>query len=111
MARVRKVTRTILSTEAEVLTLNTQTKEVGSVLVSVGGTFDREDEKQQKALDKAVRKAFASMNLGAEVVMASITDVHVSTKKYSMLESQFVAMAECEVVEGEVTEDDDEEEE
>lgn len=110
MARVRKVTRTILSTEAEVMTVNTATKEVGSILVSVGGTFDREDEKQEKALDKAVRKAFASMNLGDEVVMASITDVHVSTKRYSMLESQFMAQAECEVVEGELTDEDEDEE-
>ena len=110
MARVRKVTRTILSTEAEVMTVNTATKEVGSILVSVGGTFDREDEKQEKALDKAVRKAFASMNLGDDVVMASITDVHVSTKRYSMLESQFMAYAECEVVEGELTDEDEDEE-
>lgn len=110
MARVRKVTRTILSTEAEVMTVNTQTKEVGSVLVSVGGTFDRADEKQGKALDKAVRKGFASLNLGEDIVMASITDVHVSTKRYSMLESQFMSLAECVVVDGEVVDEDEDEE-
>lgn len=97
MARIRKVTRTILSTEAEVMTVNTATQEFGSVVVPVGGEYtDTED----KALVKAVKKGFESLNL-ADTVMLKITALNTVTRRYSMLESQFMALAEYEVVDGE----------
>lgn len=111
MARVRKVTRTIVSTDAEVMTVNTATQEIGSVVVTVAGTYNREDEKDVKALDKAVRKSFAHLGLDDTVVMVSITDTHPVTKRYEMLELDFIKLAECSVIaEGEVVEDESEEE-
>ena len=111
MARVRKVTRTIVSTDVEVMTVNTATQEIGSVLVTVAGTYNREDEKEAKALDKAVRKSFANLGFEDVVVFVSITDAHPVTKHYTMLEDDFIKLAECKVLaEGEVTEDDEDEE-
>ena len=109
MARVRKVTRTIVSTDAEVMTVNTATQEIGSTVVTVAGTYNREDEKEAKALDKAVRKAYANMGFDDVVVMVSITDVHPVTKWYSMLEDDFIKLAECKVLAEGETEDEDEE--
>ncbi len=112
MARVRKVTRTIVSTDAEVMTVNTATQEIGSIVVTVAGTYNREDEKDAKALDKAVRKAFATMGLDNTVVMVSITDTHNVTKHYEMLEQDFIKLAECKVLaEGEDEDEDESEDE
>lgn len=105
MARTRYVTRTLLGTEAEVMTVNTATKEVGSVVVSVQGKYESTDD---KALVKAVKKGFEALAL-EDTVYASITAIHTVTKRYRMLESQFMTLAESEVLDGEVTEDDDEE--
>ena len=108
MARVRKVTRTIISTDAEVMVVNTATHEISSVVVTVAGTYNREDEKEAKALEKAVKKSFANLNLGDEMVMVSITDTHNVTKWYSMLEDDFIKLAECKVIgEGEAPADED----
>ena len=112
MARVRKVTRTFVSTDVEVMTVNTATQEIGSVLVTVVGTYNREDEKEAKALDKAVRKAYANLGLDEVVVLVSITDTHPVTKHYEMLEDDFIKLSECKIIaEGEATEDEDEDEE
>lgn len=112
MARVRKVTRTIVSTDVEVMTVNTATQKIGSVIITIAGTYNREDEKDEKALDKAVRKSFANQKLGDSIVMVSITDTTPVTKHYEMLEDDFIKLAECKVVgDGETTEDDDEDEE
>ena len=107
MARTRYVHRTILSTEAEVMTVNTATKEVGSVVVPVQGKYESTDDAH---LVKAVKKGFDALHL-ENTVFASITAIHTVTKLYKMLESQFMALAESEIVEGEVTEDEDEDEE
>lgn len=112
MARVRKVTRTIVSTDVEVMTVDTATQKIGSVIITIAGTYNREDEKDEKALDKAVRKSFANQKLGATTVMVSITDTTPVTKHYEMLEDDFIKLAECKVVgDGETTEDDNEDEE
>ena len=74
MARIRKVTRTIVSTDVEVQTINTATDVIGSVVITVAGTYNVDDEKEAKALDKAVRKSFANQKLGDEIVMVSIMD-------------------------------------
>lgn len=111
MARVRKVTRTIISTDAEVKTINTATDEIKSVVITVAGTYNLEDEKDSKALDKAVRKSFANANLGEGVVMVAITGTSNVTKHYEMLEDDFIKLAECKIVDGESLEDDDTEDE
>lgn len=90
MARTRYIHRTILSTEAEVMTVNTATREVGSVVVSVQGKYD---DITDKTLVKAVQKGFEALNL-ENTVFASITSISTSTKEYRMLESLFMSMAE-----------------
>lgn len=109
MARVRKVTRTIISTDVEVMTANTVTQEFGSVVVTIAGTYNMEDEKDAKALEKATRKSFANLGLDDGVVMVSITDTTPVTKHYTMLEDDFIKLAECKVLAQGETVDDDEE--
>jgi len=112
MARVRKVTRTIISTDAEVMTINSATKEVGSVVITVAGTYNLEDEKEKKALDKAVRKSFEHQNLGETIKYVDITATTPVTKHYTMLEDDFIKMAECKVLaQGELVEDEEGEDE
>lgn len=103
MARTRYVHRTIKGTEVEVMTVNPSTKEIGSVAISVQGTYEDVNK-----LDKEVRKAFDSLNLDTKYV--SITDSHVVTKEYRMLESQFMTLAEAKIVDGDTPVDEDEEE-
>jgi len=109
--RVRKVTRTIVSTDVEVMTVNTVTKEFGSVVVTVAGTYNMDDEKDAKALEKTVKKSFANMKLGDAVVMVSIEDTTPVTKHYEMLEDEFIKLAECKVLAQGETADEDEDEE
>ena len=115
MARIRKVTRTIVSTDVEVMTANPVTQEFGSVVVTIAGTYGMEDEKDAKALDKATRKSFANLGLPTGTVMVSITGTTPVTKHYEMLEDDFIKLAKCDViaqgelVEGEDVEDDEEE--
>lgn len=104
MARTRFVNRTILSTEAEVKTLNLATDEIGSVVVPVQGEYT---DKKDKALVKAVRKGFEALNLGEDIEYVAITDIHTKTCLYRMLESQFMALAEVKVVDGVVEEEED----
>ena len=109
MARVRKVTRTIISTDVEVMTANTVTQEFGSVVVTIAGTYNMEDEKDAKALEKATRKSFANLGLDEGVVMVSIQDTTPVTKHYTMLEDDFIKLAECKVLaQGEAVDDDEE---
>ena len=118
MARIRKVTRTIVSTDVEVMTANPVTQEFGSVVVTIAGTYNMEDEKDAKALDKATRKSFANLGLAEGTVMVSITGTTSVTKHYEMLEDDFIKLAKCDVVaqgelveDGEHIEDEDEEDE
>lgn len=109
MARVRKVTRTIISTDVEVMTANTVTQEFGSVVVTIAGTYNMEDEKDAKALEKATRKSFANLGLDEGVVMVSIQNTTPVTKHYTMLEDDFIKLAECKVLaQGEAVDDNEE---
>lgn len=96
MARTRYVHRTIVGTEAEVMTVNTSTKEVGSQLVSVQGSYE---DTKNKSLVKAVTKGFEALNL-KDTEMVTITAVHPVTKEYRMLESLFMSLAESRAVDG-----------
>lgn len=109
--RVRKITRTIVSTDVEVMTVNTATKEFGSVVVTIAGTYDMEDEKDAKALEKSVKKSFANLGLEAGTVMVSITGTTPVTKHYTMLEDDFIKLAECKVISQGETVDKDEDDE
>ena len=106
MARTRYVNRTILSTEAEVMTVNPSTKEIASVVIPVQGEYK---DVNDKGLKKAVEKGFNALNLEG-VVMATITDIHTVTRKYTMLESQFMALAESKIVDGTESDEDEDEE-
>ena len=99
MARTRYVSRTILSTECEVMTVNTTTKEIGSVVVAVQGSYE---DKADKKLEKEVRKGFDALAL-EDTAFVAITDIHTAEKKYRMLESLYMSLAE---VVGEDAEDD-----
>lgn len=106
MARTRYINRTLVSTDAEVMTVNPATKEVGSVVITITGTYtDIED----KALDKAVRKAFNEGGYDSKFV--SITSITPVTKAYRMLESEFIKLAECSVLEQGATVDEEDEDE
>ena len=106
MARTRYVHRTILSTEAEVMTIDLKTKETASVVIAVQGKY--EDPTDAK-LEKEVKKCFDK--LGRTDKFVAITDVHVVTKEYKMLESQFMTLAESKIVDGTGAENDEDEEE
>ena len=108
MARIRKVTRTIVSSDVEVTTLNTATREVGSVVITIAGTYNLDNEKDYKVLDKATRKSFINQNLGENVKYVDIENVTPVTKHYTMLEDDFIKLAECKVLaQGETVEDDE----
>lgn len=105
MARTRYIHRTIVATEAEVMTVNPSTKEFGSVLISVQGNYT---DKEDKDLVKAVKKGYDALNLEGQK-MVEITDIHTATKSYRMLESLFMSLAEVENAEGGENEDEEEE--
>lgn len=96
MARTRYVHRTIIGTEAEVMTVNTETKEVGSVVIAVAGNYT---DTKDKALDKVVSKGFEALAI-PNTEKVTITAVHPVTKEYRMLESLFMSLAESRVIDG-----------
>ena len=110
--RTRYINRTIVSTDVEVMTANPTTKELDSVVVTVSGTYT---DPTDKALDKAVRKAFSEA--GHDTVFVTVTSLTPVTKAYRMLESQFIQLSECTVISSdeavdsvdEVEDDEDEE--
>ena len=110
--RTRYINRTIVSTDVEVMTANPSTKELGSVVVTVSGTYT---DPTDKALDKAVRKAFSEA--GHDTVFVTVTSLTPVTKAYRMLESQFIQLAKCTVIDSDgavdsvddVEDDEDEE--
>lgn len=98
MARVRQITRTLESTECEVMTVDTSTQKVASVVITVTGNYDTSNEKEKKAFEKAVKKAFINKKLGDNVVMVSITSTTPLTIRYKMLEDEFIALAEPTII-------------
>ena len=104
MARTRYVHRTLLTTECEVMTVNPSSKEIGSVVVSVQGSYEEINAK----LEKEVKKGFDALSLD-DVKMVSITNTNIVTKEYRMLESLFMSLAESTIVDGESIIEDDEE--
>ena len=105
MARTRYITRTIVTTECEVSYVIPAEQKFASVVVPVQGNYSKED----KTLDKLVRKAFAT--LIPDGVFVSIQSASTSTKVYRMLELEFMKLATVDGEGAEEIEADEEDEE
>ena len=85
MARKAMVTRTVQTTIATALCLNTVTAEPFNETVTLSGTF-----KDKKALIKAVKTLIEN----DEISVAKIVDVTIEEKLYGMTEQKFIDNAE-----------------
>ena len=85
MAKKAMVTRTVQTTLATALCLNTVTAEPFNQTVTLSGTF-----KEKKALLKAVKSVLET----EEISVAKIVDVAVEEKLYGMTEQKFIENAD-----------------
>ena len=85
MSRKAMVTRTVQTTIATALCLNTVTAEPFNETVTLSGTF-----KDKKALIKAVKTLIEN----DEISVAKIVDVTIEEKLYGMTEQKFIDNAE-----------------
>lgn len=85
------VTRTIKSTECEVLCLNTETAEACNVSITLGGVFDS-DKDIMKAIKKGIKNSAIVLDKGVEPVKVVHTEVKEAL--YGMPEEKFIANAE-----------------
>ena len=84
MARERMVTRTIETTVATALCLDTNTAEPVNKTVPLAGTF-----KDEKAMLRAVKKQIET----DDFKVAKIVDVKIEKALYKQTEAQFIANA------------------
>lgn len=84
MARERMVTRTVILNVAEVMTVNTNTAEISTVTVEIGGGLSTD-----KDIMKAVKKAHET----DEIKCVKLMGVSVKEVLYGMPESDFIRMA------------------
>ena len=84
MARKPMVTRTILSTKATVLCLNTVTAEPETQVYVAPRTY-----KTDKDLLKALKKVYET----EDFVLAQITSTEVVEERYGMTEAEFIKAA------------------
>lgn len=86
MARKRMVTRTIIGTQAHVMTVNIKTAETGTATVMLGSKF-----KDEQKLFKAVSKIFEDTNPDIKAVhVISSSEVN---KCFGMDEAEFLKLA------------------
>lgn len=85
MARARKVTRTISSTKAVVMCVNTQTAVVENYEVTIAGVYS-DDKKLMKAVTKEVETA--------TLKPVSVVSTEVIETLYGMDEQKFIEMSE-----------------
>ena len=85
MARERMVTRTVLSTKATLLCLDTVKAEPFNTEVILSGTF-----KDNKAILKAAKKLIEN----DVISVAKIVDVVIEEQLYGMTEQQFIETAQ-----------------
>ena len=85
MAKKAMVTRTVQTTLATALCLNTVTAEPFNQTVTLSGTF-----KEKKALLKAVKNILEN----DEISVAKIVDVEIQEKLYGMTEQKFIENAD-----------------
>lgn len=84
MARKPMVTRTVQTTLATVLCLNTETAEPFNQTVTLSGTF-----KDNKAVMKAVKALIENDTIS----VAKVVDVEIEEKLYGMPEQDFINAA------------------
>lgn len=84
MARKPMVTRTVQTTLATVLCLNTETAEPFNQTVTLSGTF-----KDNKAVMKAVKALIENETIS----VAKVVDVEIEEKLYGMPEQDFINAA------------------
>ena len=84
MARKPMVTRTVQTTLATVLCLNTETAEPFNQTVTLSGTF-----KDNKAVIKAVKALIENDTIS----VAKVVDVEIEEKLYGMPEQDFINAA------------------
>ena len=85
MARQRMVTRTIIGTQAEVMTVNIKTAETGTATVMLGAKY-----KDEKKLFKALEAVLATNPDVKPVHVISSTEVN---KCFGMPETEFLKLA------------------
>lgn len=84
MARKPMVTRTVQTTLATVLCLNTETAEPFNQTVTLSGTFKD---------NKAVMKAVKALIENDTVSVAKVVDIEIEEKLYGMAEQDFINAA------------------
>ena len=84
MARKRVVSRTILGTKAEVMTVNTVSQKIENVSYLISGTFE-DDEKLLKALKKG--------NETDTIKLVQVVTKEPHNELLAMLEEDFIKMA------------------
>lgn len=84
MARKPMVTRTVQTTLATVLCLNTETAEPFNQTVTLSGTFKD---------NKAVMKAVKSLIENDTISVAKVVDIEIKEKLYGMPEQDFINAA------------------
>lgn len=87
MARVPMVTRTIITTNANILCVNTATKEVSEVSVTLPRTYKDEEE-----ILKAIKKL--NVSLGENNKPISVVGYETAETLYGLTEAKFVEVAE-----------------
>ncbi len=91
MARIKMVTRTIKSTECEVLCLNTETAEACNVSISLGGEYTN-DKEIMKAINKRIAQGVIKLDEG--VVPVKVVHTTIKEALYGMPEEDFVKNAQ-----------------
>ena len=84
MARERMVTRTVASVNYTIMVVDTETKTVENIVVSIASG----DTMTEKARDKAIKEAIPDGKLFVQVVSQEITET-----LYGMSEQEFIRLA------------------
>lgn len=84
MAREKMITRTMITTEVEVMAVNIKTATVSTETYKLVGAYDN---------DKDIMK-YLEKNFGRDTIkFVSVTDKHEIEQLYGMTESDFITMA------------------
>lgn len=89
MARVNRVTRTIVTTKAGALVFNEDTQQMEQHVYEVPRSYDMGDKK----LDKLIKSAVEN-NSDGNYVFVKVNKVEHNETLYGMLESDFIKYAE-----------------
>ena len=84
MARIRMITRTVVSTVFDVMVVNQSTMKVEKISVSVASADSLSADKQVEAVKS---------NLPADYLFVQITGSHTEETLYGMTEEEFIRLA------------------